>query len=129
MVWKSATTCHIPNVCPPKDIETDLRSISLTCIISKELETHKMGWLWRIVWPKIGPYQFAAVARCLKVHAVVEMMHEWYSGTDNNRDRNYIQVVIVDYSKSFDRIVPTIMLEKLKSFNIPTFLLLHWICD
>ena len=43
-------------------------------------------------------------------------------------DMNYMQAVLVDYSKTFDRIDPTILLEKLKSFNIPTFLL-HWICN
>ena len=115
-------------MCPLKEIETDLSPISLTCIISKELETHVVGWFWRIVWTKMDPYQFGAMARCFTVHAFIEMMHELYSGTGNSRERNDIQAVLVDYSKAFDRIHPTILLEKLQSFNIPTFLLC-WICD
>ena len=78
LVWKSATTCPIPNVYPSKEIETDLRPISLTCIISKELETHVVGWLWRIVWPRMDAYQFGAMSRCSMVHTLIEMIHKWY---------------------------------------------------
>ena len=56
------------------------------------------------------------------------MMHDWYSRTDNSKDRNFIHTVLVDYSKAFDRIDPNILLHKLRNLNIPNFLL-HWICD
>jgi hypothetical protein len=128
LIWKSATTRPIPKVCPPKAVETDLRPISLTPTISKELETHVVGWLWKLVWPKMDPYQFGAMSGSSTVHALIEMLHDWYSNTDNSKDRNFIHAVLVDYSKAFDRIDPNILLEKLKGFNIPNFLL-HWVCD
>ena len=39
-LWKCAISCPVPKVIPPKEIEKDLRPISLTCVMSKELETH-----------------------------------------------------------------------------------------
>ena len=87
-----------------------------------------MGLLRWIVWPKMEPCQFGAMARCFTVHTLIEMVHECFCGTGNSRDRNYIHAFLVDYAKGFDRIDPTILLKKLKSFNIPTFRI-HWICD
>ena len=37
-LWKSATTCPISKKTPARAVETDLRPISLTCILPKELE-------------------------------------------------------------------------------------------
>ena len=127
-VWKSAITRPIPKVSPPKTIENDLRPISLTAILSKELETHAVSWLWDIVMPKMDPFQFGAISKCSTVHALVEMMNEWYRGTDISKDKQFIHTVLVDYSKAFDRIDPNILLEKLKGFDIPVFLL-YWIFD
>ena len=92
------------------------------------METHVVSWLWEIVQPHMDPYQFRALAKCSTVHALVEMLHEWYGKTDNSRDRNYIHAVLVDYSKAFDRIDPNILLKKLQALNVPNFLL-HWICN
>ena len=52
-IWKSAITCPNPKVNPPKAIEKDLNPISLICILSNELETHPLNWLWEIVLPHI----------------------------------------------------------------------------
>jgi hypothetical protein len=89
-VWKAATTRPIPKVSPPKSIETDLRPISLTSIVGKELETHVVGWLWKLVWPRMDPYQFGALPNCSTVHALVEMLHDWYSQTDDSKNRKFI---------------------------------------
>jgi hypothetical protein len=128
VVWKSAITCPIPKVSPPKAIESDLRPISLTCILSKELETHVVRWLWSKVLTKMDPYQFGAIAKCSTTHALVEMLHDWFSNTDNSKDKNFIHAVLVDYSKAFDRVNPNILLNKLKALAIPNFLL-NWIHD
>ena len=127
-IWKSAITCPIPKVNPPKAIEKDLRPISLTCILSKELETHPVKWLWKIVSPHVDPYQFGAISKCSTVHALVEICHDWLQATDCSKDKNFVQALLVDYSKAFDRIDPTILIEKLKGYNIPPFLL-WWITD
>ena len=127
-MWKSANTRPIPKVPQPKQIEKDLRPISLTCILSKELETHVVKWLWELVMPFMDPYQFGAMMKCSTVHALVEICNEWFSSTDDSRDKNFIHTLLVDYSKAFDRINPNILLNKLNALRIPPFLL-HWIAD
>ena len=120
----------MPNskVKPPKAIESDLQPISLTVILSKELETHVVGWLWEIIGPQMDPYQYGAIAKCSTVHALIELLHDWYKSTDNSKEITHIHVTLVDYSKAFDRIDPNILVQKLKSYGIPLFLL-HWIQD
>ena len=128
-LWKTAIACPVPKVNPPKTLEKDLRPISLTCVLSKELESHPVNWLWRIVLPQMDPYQFGAMANVSTVHALIKMCHDWFESTDKASDKNYIHAVLVDYSKAFDRIHPNILMEKImKLENIPPFLL-HWIAD
>ena len=67
--------------------------------------------------------------KCSTVNALVEMLHDWYSKTDNSRDKNHIHAVLVDYSKAFDRIDPTILMKKLQSRDTIPIFLLHWISD
>ena len=57
-----------------------------------------------------------------------EICHNWLYATDNSKDKNIIHTVLIDYSKAFDQINPIILLEKLRQFNIPDFLL-RWISD
>ena len=95
-IWKSAMTCPIPKVNPSKAIEKDLRTILLTCILSKELETHPVNWLQEIVLPHIDQFQFGAMARCSTVHVLVEMCHDWFRVTDSSKDMNFVHTVLVD---------------------------------
>jgi hypothetical protein len=127
-LWKSATSRPIPKVSPPKQVEKDLRPISLTCILSKELETHVVRWMWELVKDKMDPYQFGSIKNCSTVHALIEILHEWFTGTDDSREKNFIHTVLVDYSKAFDRINPNMLLDKLNELDIPPFLVC-WIGD
>lgn len=127
-VWKKATTRPIPKVIPPKKIETDLRPISLTCVISKEMESHMVGWIWEIVCSSLDPFQFGAIPKCSTVHALVDIFDQWFKMTDDSRKKNYVHAVLVDYSKAFDRINPNILIKKLAALGVPP-LLLHWVAD
>ena len=55
------------------------------------------------------------------------MVHAWLKATDRNRN-NLIQVMLLDYAKSFDHIDPNILLRKMENmtFNIPDGLL-RWV--
>ena len=44
-LWKSANVCPLPKKNPPKLIEKDIRPISLTPILAKELERFVIRWL------------------------------------------------------------------------------------
>ena len=54
------------------------------------------------------------------------MLHHWLKGTDNSKDKNFIQIVLLDYAKAFDHINANILMRKLEAMNIPDALLL-WI--
>ncbi len=53
-VWKSANVTSLPKVRPLSQIETDLRSVSLTAILIKELEGFIYKWLWDVLKYHIG---------------------------------------------------------------------------
>ena len=127
-IWKSATSCPVPKVKPPKLIEKDLRPISLTCVLSKNLETFVVKWLWEVILPFVDPYQFGALANCSTVHALIEVCHDWFMSTDNSKDKNHVHTVLIDYSKAFDRINPNILIQKLIALDVPV-LILHWVLD
>ena len=79
---------------PPKAIEKDLRPISLTGMLSKELETHPVSRLWEIVLPQIDQYQFGAMSKCSTVHALVEICHDWLKATDCSIDKYFVHTVL-----------------------------------
>ena len=53
------------------------------------------------------------------IYALLEICHNWFSATDNSKEGNFIHTILIDYSKTFDRIDPIILIDKLKAFNIP----------
>eukprot|EP00800_Vazella_pourtalesii_P009616 TRINITY_DN2419_c1_g1_i3.p1 TRINITY_DN2419_c1_g1~~TRINITY_DN2419_c1_g1_i3.p1 ORF type:complete len:106 (-),score=6.67 TRINITY_DN2419_c1_g1_i3:30-347(-) len=44
-IWRSAIVIPIPKVNPPRNISKDLRPISLTAVLSKQLERIVGGWM------------------------------------------------------------------------------------
>ena len=44
-IWRSAIVIPIPKVDPPRNISEDLRPISLTAVLSKQLERIVGGWM------------------------------------------------------------------------------------
>ena len=47
--WKSANIIPLPKKCPPKKIESDLRPVSLTSLLAKELERIIAPWINHII--------------------------------------------------------------------------------
>ena len=60
-LWKSADICHVPKISPPQVIESDLRPISLTPVLSKVMEDFVYKWLLQYVTPNINLSQFGAL--------------------------------------------------------------------
>ena len=62
-LWKSADVLPLRKIPRPKSIDTDLRPISLTAVLSKILESFVFNWLAPIVMPYIDPFQFGSVKK------------------------------------------------------------------
>ena len=54
------------------------------------------------------------------------MLNDSLRSTDDSKDKNYIQIVLLDYAKAFDHIDPNILITKLQALDIPDCLL-RWI--
>ena len=122
-MWKSALISPIPKVHPTQNLQKDLRPISLTPAIIKQLEFFLYKWLIDCVNNKIDPIQFGALKGSSTVHALVLMLHDWYLNTDNSSSKQFIRILLIDYSKAFDRINPLILIDKLKALQGPDVLL------
>ena len=83
-LWKSAKVLPLAKTPQPQSIDSDLRPISLTPVISKVLEGFVFNWPWiaRIVMPHIDSYQFGSVKRLSTTHALVHPFHNWLSALE-----------------------------------------------
>ncbi len=123
-MWKSANITSLPNVHPPRHIETDLRPVSLTAILIKELEAFIFKWLWDVLKYHIGKDQYGGIKGCSTTMALIEMFDMWTKASDTATTQ--IRVLILDYRKAFDLIDHNLLLAKLMSYSVHP-VLLCWI--
>ena len=69
-------------------------------------------------------HQYRSVKGSSTVHALVELIHLWQQSLDE--PGKVLRVLLVDYSKAFDRVDHGILLRKLASMGIPD-LLTRWV--
>lgn len=84
------------------------------------------SWVWEFVRRLIDMGQFGAIRGTCTTDALITMLHHWLHGTDKWQDKNFVQIVLLDYAKAFDHIDHNILMHKLASMNIPDSLL-RWI--
>ena len=105
----------------PLSIDSDLRPISLTAVLSKVLEGFVFDWLAAVVMPHIDPFQIGCVKKTSTTHALVHFIHQWLAATD--APRTVVRSCLIDFSKTFHRIDHNILLYKLQLLNVPPILL------
>jgi retron-type reverse transcriptase len=106
------------------DIEKDLRSISLTAVLSKTMERFVVKWIRSQIRQLFDLNQFGLLAGLSTTHALLSLVHHLYKVTDQ-RDQ-YVPVLLLDLGKSFDRINHNTLLTKMKDMAIdPT--LIEWV--
>ncbi len=111
--FKGANVSTLPNVTPPKQIENDLKQISLTAVLMKELETFVLRWLWNILGEHIKTDQYGSMKGCSTKMFHIEMFDSWLKASDNASIQ--IRILLLDYRKAFDLIDHNILIAKLMS--------------
>jgi hypothetical protein len=109
-IWKSADVVPIPKINPPRRLEKDLRPISLTPVICKTQESFMYSWVWDIIKAKIDKGQFGALKGTSATHALITMVHDWLTSTDDCRKKNFVYIVLLDYAKAFIMLMPIFFL-------------------
>jgi len=115
-LWKQANVIPIPKVQPPGSIESDLWAISLTSTSSKILESYIGNWIMNCILPTFDIKQFGAIRGRSTTHALVDMLHIWHKALDQSR---LARVMFVDFSKAFDRVDHTAVINNLTELAIP----------
>ena len=123
-IWKSANVIPIPKISIPKSIQSDLRPISLTPVISKILESFITNWLSEYI--VLDDNQYGARKGLSTTHFLIEFVHNLLSKLEPGKDKFFYRVLFLDFSKAFDLIDHNILIQKLKEQKIPD-LLVNWI--
>ena len=112
---KSSIVTPIPKVTPPREIESDLRPISLTCTLAEVME----GFAWNGLLPKVdGKIDMRQYAR--KGHsttdALLYMLQAVYEATDSGEPG--ARIFCADFSKGFDLIDHNILMTELQQLDV-----------
>jgi hypothetical protein len=125
--WKFANIIPIPKAKPVREVNKDLRPISLTPILSKIAEDYVVNLFVKpAVLKKIDPNQYGTVPRSRTTQALISMLHFLNASTDGNGATT--RVILFDYKKAFDLIDHRLLLNKLATYDIPQCTL-EWITD
>ena len=100
---------------PPRAIDADLRLISLTCQISKVLESFTLSRILPKLLSKLDSKQFAAAGRSTD-QALVFLLHLALEALD--RDNCTIWLFFANFRKRFDLINHKTLLSKLACFDL-----------
>ena len=114
--WKVADIISIPKINPVKDIEKDLRPISLTAVLSKTMERFVANWIMSQIRQLIDLNQFGSLAGLSTTHPLLSLVHHLYKVTDQCDQCG--RVLLLDFSKAYDRINYNILLTKMKDMAI-----------
>ena len=120
---KLADVTPIPKKKPVDDLKKDLHPISLAPCGSKIAEDF-------VIYDHVKPTalqvpddnQFGAVLKSFSTLALLEMLHTWTEATDENGST--IKTILFDYRKAFDLIDHSILVSKLRSLSM-----ISWIID
>ena len=88
----------MPKCSPPKSVEQDLRSISLTSHLAKNMDCFTLSTLLNQVCDKPDVYRFARAGKST-THALVYFLHALLQSLDQGN--TYVRVFFADFSKGF----------------------------
>ena len=125
--WKYADVTPLPKKTPVQNLKKDLRLISLTPCLSKVAEDFVVtDHLKPAVMKVLDSNQYGAVPKSSTTIALLNMIHEWITGTDGKGST--VRAILFDCRKAFDLIDHTILIYKLGKLDLP-ITVINWIID
>lgn len=122
--WKKAHVVPIPKTNPP-NIEK-LRPVSLTSIFAKIAEGFVCKWILDDIHYLIDTRQYGNVPGISTNHYLLNLTHFLHQGAEKRH--NVGTVVLTDFSKAFDLINHTLLIEKMIEMGVNRAIV-PWICD
>ena len=122
VLWKKANVLLVPKVNPPT------LSLTFDLILWHPLSAMFLNWssdhkILELVGKQLDDHQFGALKGRSTTHALVDMLRHWHYALVESPS---VHVLFVDYAKAFDHVDHNIVLQKLKSYGVPYFIV-HWI--
>ncbi|KAK3538731.1 hypothetical protein QTP86_014323, partial [Hemibagrus guttatus] len=123
--FKSTSIVPVPKHSSPKCLN-DYRPVALTPIVMKCFEQLVLAHLKKCLSPTLDPHQFAYHSNRSTEDAVSTVLHSVVTHLDNNNAHAY--VLFVDFSSTFNTVIPSKLTTKLGDLGINTSLR-NWIMD
>ena len=118
--WKIENQIPIPKVHPPES-EDDLRNISKTPFLSKVYESFLADWLLPFIQPFLDPGQFGMKGYSI-THYLIKLLHFTHSILDLHQP-HAVLAACVDFSKAFNRVSHSLLVQDLFDMHTPPWLL------
>ena len=117
--YKKAEITPIPKVNPPMTL-SDLRPISKTPVGGKMIETVIMKELEKDLTGKLDSDQYGNVKGSSTTHYLISLTNEAFVSTNRG---DATTAITIDYSKAFDYVDHSILIEKLVKLGVRTILI------
>ena len=125
--WKRADVVPIPKSNPPKSNESDLRPISLTPVLSKQLESFIGNWVLETISGKRDVNEYGGLRDTYTTHDLADLLQNWHNIIHTNET---VRILYVDFRKAFDSVNHVILLDRFHELGVHPILIswLHSSC-
>jgi hypothetical protein len=114
-IWKSAEVKPLPKTKQPSKYK-DYRPISLLFHLGKLAEQIMINEMWGKLQETIELTQYAYQEKVGTIDAILQLVDDITADLDKLQTK-YIQLAPLDFSKAFDWLQPSIVLQKMNNHN------------
>ncbi len=107
---------YIPDEWREADVDSELRPISRTLIISKVNDSFICKWIWDCIADKVNADQYGCMRMTGTMHPLINLVHNRSAATD--KLGRFIRILPLDFKKAFDHVNHTIVIGKLFDLGV-----------